>query len=693
MSDERPIRVAVLGAGPAAMAAVFELMCTPERRRRYEVTVYTDGWTLGGKGASGRNPAYGWRNEEHGLHVWMGFYDNCFSLIRRVCEALEPARDFRTLFRKSQFAVFQEWHEGSWRPWPLSFPVEDGFPGEGAPDPQGKDILTTFIDRVEAIFRAEDADPRSDTSALGWLWNRVEKLLSPAVKGFDLLRDAVSHGLADATSQAFAALDEFSRWLRDELYDAVSDNDALRRMFMLGDLTVATIRGVIADDLLRKGFATIDHEDLIDWFIRHGAMESSAKSPPVLGVYGAVFAFVDGDRARPSLAAGVGLRGMLRLFVGFHGAMNYVPRAGFGEAVFVPLYQVLSRWGVRFEFFHRVRALHLTDDGRRVAKVRVGVQAKVRGRRYEPVIAVPDRGMDSFPIEPDYSQLEDGDALRAMKPVLHRIWPRADVGERVLEAGADFDQVIMGLPLGVLPEVCAELVARPGNGWAEMLEHSKWVYTQSAQLWLKRTQREMGWTLGIPGQSNYVPPLDTMGDMTDVLAEERWPDGHTPKSLIYLTGTRETPSSLDLSDPVAAQDAEDQRLREQTRAWIEHASGHLWPKANRYGTPDALDWNELVDPYDRNGSQRLDAVFWNANLEPGYRYALSVPGSVKHRLAPDGSGVDNLYLAGDWTRTPLDAGCMEAAVMSGRMAARALTGDREGIVIAGEFWPDMPGPT
>ncbi len=38
MSDERPIRVAVLGAGPAAMAAVFELLRDPARRARHEVT-------------------------------------------------------------------------------------------------------------------------------------------------------------------------------------------------------------------------------------------------------------------------------------------------------------------------------------------------------------------------------------------------------------------------------------------------------------------------------------------------------------------------------------------------------------------------------------------------------------------------------------------------------------------------------
>ncbi len=50
-------RIAVLGGGPAAIAAAFELTATPELRDRYEVTIHQPGWRLGGKGASGRERA------------------------------------------------------------------------------------------------------------------------------------------------------------------------------------------------------------------------------------------------------------------------------------------------------------------------------------------------------------------------------------------------------------------------------------------------------------------------------------------------------------------------------------------------------------------------------------------------------------------------------------------------------------
>jgi predicted NAD/FAD-dependent oxidoreductase len=57
----------------------------------------------------------------------------------------------------------------------------------------------------------------------------------------------------------------------------------------------------------------------------------------------------------------------------------------------------------------------------------------------------------------------------------------------------------------------------------------------------------------------------------------------------------------------------------------------------------------------------------------------ATPASSGLRLAPDRSGYENLVLAGDWTDCGLNAGCIEAAVLSGVQAAAALNeeGDRE----------------
>src|SRR3974390_510261 len=89
MSSKR--KIAVLGSGVGAMSTVFELTSVPGWQERFEITVYQMGWRLGGKGASGRDRAVKDRIYEHGLHLWMGFYENAFRVMRE-CYA-EAERD------------------------------------------------------------------------------------------------------------------------------------------------------------------------------------------------------------------------------------------------------------------------------------------------------------------------------------------------------------------------------------------------------------------------------------------------------------------------------------------------------------------------------------------------------------------------------------------------------------------------
>jgi uncharacterized protein with NAD-binding domain and iron-sulfur cluster len=74
------------------------------------------------------------------------------------------------------------------------------------------------------------------------------------------------------------------------------------------------------------------------------------------------------------------------------------------------------------------------------------------------------------------------------------------------------------------------------------------------------------------------------------------------------------------------------------------------------------------------GEKRFDTQFWTANVNPSDRYVLSLPGSAKYRISPLDNTYDNLTIAGDWTDCGHNAGCVEAAVMSGRLAAHALSG-------------------
>ena len=130
-------RVAILGGGIAGLTAAFELS-QPELGDRYDVTVYQQGWRLGGKCASGRDPTYGDRIEEHGLHLWFGAYENAFALMRRCYEELDrpataPLARLDDVFEPSNTGILWDQYDGRWTPFTMEFPPEPGQPGDGQP--------------------------------------------------------------------------------------------------------------------------------------------------------------------------------------------------------------------------------------------------------------------------------------------------------------------------------------------------------------------------------------------------------------------------------------------------------------------------------------------------------------------------------------------------------------------------------
>src|SRR5574341_2421090 len=96
------------------------------------------GWRLGGKGAGGRNmdPAYNYRIEEHGLHVWFGCYDNAFRQIQQVYDELNrppdaPLARWDNAFKPHTAGGTLDFTQGQWRTWLEAFPLNDVVPGTG----------------------------------------------------------------------------------------------------------------------------------------------------------------------------------------------------------------------------------------------------------------------------------------------------------------------------------------------------------------------------------------------------------------------------------------------------------------------------------------------------------------------------------------------------------------------------------
>jgi hypothetical protein len=139
-----------------------------------------------------------------------------------------------------------------------------------------------------------------------------------------------------------------------------------------------------------------------------------------------------------------------------------------------------------------------------------------------------------------------------------------------------------------------------------------------------------------------------------------------------------------LADPppgssIASPDYPAQR-REETRksaiTFLNRDVARLWPRARRES--GEFRWEVLAEPLantspENADEQRFSTQFWTANVNPSDRYSLSLPGTLKYRISPLDDTFDNLTVAGDWTDSGFNEGCVEAAVMSGRLAAHALS--------------------
>ena len=144
-------RIAILGGGVGSITAAWALTSLPGWSDRFEITLYQMGWRLGGKGASGRNARYGQRIEEHGLHIWMGFYDNAFRALQQCYDELNrpascPIRTWTDAFHPHNDIVLYEFVKGRWRDWPITVPMRAGAPGA---DREPHEVTKLFEELLE----------------------------------------------------------------------------------------------------------------------------------------------------------------------------------------------------------------------------------------------------------------------------------------------------------------------------------------------------------------------------------------------------------------------------------------------------------------------------------------------------------------------------------------------------------------
>ncbi len=682
-------KIIILGGGMASMSAAFYLTSSDDWQDHYDITLYQRGWRLGGKAASGRNVAAGNRVEDVGeVHVWGGSYENAFRMMRACYEELgrpagTPLRNVDEAFSEQPLIFFEEQLEdGSWSTWPLDFPVTSDLPGKGGEMPG----IWSFIERLTAwlmeamrdfpLTTVKDRSRQAlsqDTDRLLPAWLRELSRDAARVVGrifdgspFWLLREAwgLSRRLL-TNDKSFAAdmvmivdyLGRFLDWLEDEVFEEIEQDTSARRVYTLMGIAVTVVRGLITDNVLSDNYYVIDDFDLREWMKRHGAHERIRHSAPIKACYDYFFAYRHGDPDEPCLSAGIALNHMIKLVGAYKGSIFWKMNAGVGDVVFAPLYEVLVARGVKFEFFHQVDSIELTADYERVGKVVLSKQADVSGASYDPLIDV--EGLACWPSQPLWDQLDGGAALATMAPNFESRSGWNSTGQVELEVGQDFDIVLSGISVGELPDIASSLIANR-RGWDAMVDQLETIPTLSVRLDFKPDRVALGWRQPNALLSGYSAPLGSWEDRTAMLLRETWPNGEAPENIATYCGAY----------PVAQASSSAKLVVKQ---WLSEKLGVLFPNALAPVGSTQFDYDKLVDLQGGAGEARLDAQYIHLSSSPSDQVVVPVPKTSRFCLAPDTSGYDNLVLAGDWLYTGF-GGTMEAATMTGMMAARSLCG-------------------
>jgi uncharacterized protein with NAD-binding domain and iron-sulfur cluster len=695
-------KVAVIGGGVSALAAVYALTSTEELRNQYDVTIYQLGHRLGGKGASGRNlePGNGKRIEEHGLHIWFGFYENAFRVMKDAYVQMHrpsgPVQTWKEAFHKHSYVVLMETMNSGLEPWTFVFPENTDDPGTSGilPSPlayaeMAIEWLLKFFDgeldvhapplnvappavpdHVEAAVakaEAKGAQPRPDRDGHGSIIEAgpIPIALHPVAtlfrKAHTVLR-SLENDVTTHTAHEHSAIS----WLIKEAMDVAwfflkgrADTDLnVRKLWVAINLTGSAVAGMIDDGVFFHGFSALERYDLCEWLRNNGANDCTIeRSGAIRGIYDLVFGFVGGDVHRGNFAAGTALRGILRMLFTYKGALMFRMEAGMGDIVATPFYEVLKARGVKFKFFHRVKELSV--DGARVNRITITKQAKLvdESNEYQPLVEVS--GIPCWPSKPLYDQLENGAELAKDSDVdFESAWsaPWKDESEVVLELGQDFDKIILAASIAALRDI-AQPMLRANPALQDSVDNVLTAQTQALQLWVSKTTTDLGWVR--PGDVTedpvlgaYYEPIDTWADMSDLIVREDW-GANAPKSIAYFCGpwidAKVIPPYTDHDFPRQ----ERARYESVVAGFISDNLARIWPN---------------FQPSDEMSR------YVRVNIDPTERYVLSVKGSTKFRLRADQSGFENVVLCGDWTQNGFNAGCVEAAVMGGLWASNALCG-------------------
>lgn len=722
-------KIIILGGGMASLSAAYELTDYKGWQDNYEITLYQVGWRLGGKTSTGRSGCD--RIEEHGIHILQGWYDTTFRLLRSIYderkkENLAPGSPLQDLFKDGLVAnnstLLTEFvpELGKWTNWPLILPETTEQPGLGEPldmwsllrkgmavmlemllgspyvkgiNPVVAWILNHFFPKYSAGGEQKPNDKPGCLYSLlkplmkkGGLVDRlVQKEFLNITEAIRLMQQAPANNQHQHHSLILNLIEKYIRHIEEKGLPYKEEEQEHRRIILAVCFAYYNIKGILEDvynpDTKTFDFNKINKYDYREWLGKQGAPVWLVDSVIVRFFYTGTFANLVNDNGG-AVAAGTALQFFAKSS-GYKGSFVYQMVYGTGEVLVMPLYEVLKNRGVKFKFFHKIEQVHYASTGF-IETISFAEQVELAVPEYNPVKKIDDDKLSAWPSEPLYDQLNADDVKRLKEGNISLEDPWADwtdFRKGQLTKGVDFDEVILGIPVGTLKTICSEIIEKE-NRWQLMVNNIITTPTQSAQLWFLSSLKELGFDIaawGLPPQYAapnvvvYQNPMYSWLDSSLVLPSEKWPANQHPKFLAYFTGPYVLRKPLPPITDHGYQARENERLRDTFEQWLQDNAAWFWPKAATYLYPQGLNYKLLADADDSpDGYTRFANQFFRANVRPTDHYTLSVPNSDLYRLKADESGFHNMYLCGDWIDFGGNVGYIDGTIQSGQQAAQAL---------------------
>ncbi len=659
-------KIAVLGAGPSALVASMRLTQTPALCEKYDVTIYQQGWCVGGKCAPGRDLDRHMRFYEHGIHGFLGYYFNAHTVMMEAFEELgrakkHPLPNFKEAFYGMSGVIRYEMDEGEIKKWPIQVPtnadhrenltVADlkrlarmdiyslnmtklglGFILQAYAKTFRKLITQKFITENFTAPPSDGHHPMVTDPASGKFDLRIEDGKEEINAGLQAALDAIlplCAPLAKAkkidpkkleaamktAAVVFNGLSEtFGGIVKAKGGGSDAERDRIRRAGLTLNFVGAILTGVLKDKLLYKPFSTIDDQEHYEWLAKHGARPETINSPLTSSTPNITYQYPKGDSIRlPTMAAGAYLHWTMMTFT-YTGEFFQLFEAGSGETLIAPRHEVLAKWGVKFAFFNTVTDIRCDKQTKMVTEFDIDVQATVKkgAYKYDPYVKV--KGLDCWPDWPLYDQLVEGDAIKASGADLESFWcDWAPVDCKTLKVGEDFDQVIIGISVGGVKYLTKSL-AKAYRKWKAMLDNAVTIATQAMQIWLNKTPWDLGWN-GYSNtyddyllSANFMTQPNGQGDFTKYFKYENWPEDHTPASLLLLCGTIRFYHEIDGTEGADSSRRITEQVKHQSIQFLQSNGGSMLTGSTvsaqkGYGDPFSFGFDLLHGPTPDDGKE------------------------------------------------------------------------------------------